>query len=155
MSFDYDIFQIILMLIGFGSILFLAYVTTRFISGKSAVSMRSKHISIADTITLGMDKKLCLVKAGEEYVLIAVCGKRIDFLCNVNISEADTTNQTEKKSVFDFKSILEKYSDKNNIKNKGSDESLENGIRGSFRTNLNKLKSIAGRFNDKVKKDGD
>ena len=150
------VFSAILMLVGFGSILFLAYVTTKFIAGKSNAGIRGKYLSIIETVSLGVDKKLCLIQAADELILIAVSGKRIDFLCKVDIGELRPDSDTEKEKEFDFKSLFEKYVSLS-YRNKGKkSEDLVSGVEDrSFSTNLDKLRSMTGRLKNQSKKDRD
>lgn len=143
------------MLIGFGCVLFLAYVTSKFIAGKSKVSMQGKYLNIVETITLGIDKKLCLIKVGNEFVLIAVSGKKIEFLCNVNIEEYKNNEELEKNKVFNFKGLLEKYTSIYKSKANKTEDVTNSGKGDSFRANLKKLKEITGTFNNKGRKDKD
>jgi len=50
----------------FGSVLFLAYVTTKFIGTRTNKIVKGKYIKIIETVNLGFDSRLHLVKAGEE-----------------------------------------------------------------------------------------
>ncbi|MGI6778768.1 MAG: flagellar biosynthetic protein FliO [Acetivibrionales bacterium] len=153
---DTTVFSAILMLLGFGSILFLAYVTTKYIAGKSRIGFNGKYLSIVEAISLGVDKRLCLVKAGNEYILIAVSGKRIDFLCNVNIDEMNLEQDEEKGKPFDFKSIFEKYVDLSYRKKQKNNEDTDSKVKeGTFSANLSRLKSITGKLANRKRKDGD
>ena len=88
MQFDIKtVLQIILLLIGFTALLFLTYVTTRYIGRKQAKSMQGRNISIIETVMLSPDKRLHLVRAGKSYVLIATTQKSVEFLTNVEIGE--------------------------------------------------------------------
>jgi flagellar biosynthetic protein FliO len=76
--------QILLFLVIFGAILLLAFYTTRFIALKAGSMMRGKHIRIVDTVSLGADKKLFLVKAGSRYFLLSSSGKNIEFISEID-----------------------------------------------------------------------
>lgn len=158
-----NVLKIILFLIGFCAILFLTYVTTRYIGQKQIRTMRSKNISILETVMLGVDKRLHLVKAGNSYILIASTSKSIEFLTAVDMDEAEIKEETvaDNDTRFDFRAILEKYSgmykakkQKPSISNDaGAQEGQQEEV--GFRTNLNRLKTIVNtnQYN-KVKKDG-
>ncbi|NMA34500.1 MAG: flagellar biosynthetic protein FliO [Clostridiaceae bacterium] len=148
-----DILRIILLLIGFGAILFLTYVTTRYIAKKQIGASKSRNISILETVVLGTDKRLHLVKAGNSYVLIASTSKSVEFLTTVELDEtaASETDDEESGMRFDFRSIFEKYSGiyKRSIEKKPaakksalSEEEKEEPI---FRKNLEKLRVILDR----------
>jgi len=151
------IFQILLTLIGFGSILFLAYVTTRFVGGKTSRGYRGKYLNVVETITLGMDKKICLVKAGDDFILIAASGKKIDFLCKVNMEEFNNHQEEEiNNKAFDFKSLFDNYISKYKRKEGSRKEyAAGNAAESSFKANINKLKAITGKFDNRDRKNGD
>jgi len=131
----------------FGSILFLAYITTKFIGNKSGRAMKGKHINIVETVSLGFDIKLHLVKVGEEFVLISASGKNVQLLSKVHIDGFSEEESLKNASSFDFKEIFEKYMQK--LKGKQStEEDLEKHEykkgtdSNGFRNNLEKLMTI-------------
>lgn len=148
---DY-ILQGILVLIGFGSILFLAYITTRYIAGKSNMAMRGKYISIVETVSLGMDKRLHLIKVDKQFILIASSAKGIEFLTAVTLNDFDKYEEIKSASAFDFKSLFDKYIQA--YKNKKSDKTGLNNEQDStkkaegenFKSNLNRLRVISERL---------
>lgn len=146
-----DVSKVILLFIGFCSLLFLTYVTTRYIGGKQNRAMKGKNISILETVSLGMDKRLHLIKAGNRYVLIASTSKTIEFLTVVDLDETVPEQETILKGnggFFDFKSLFEKYEDiyrtkKGNRGGTQEDESLKDMPEGrDFKSNLSRLKTI-------------
>lgn len=153
-------FEIILFLLGFGSILFLSYVTTRYLAGKANKVMKGRYLNIVETISLGTDKRIHLIKAGEKHILIASTSKSIEFLTKLTIDEEvlnDSTTQSP-QNVFDFKALFEKYMNlyksKKSIsyKPKASDNNMEGD---TFRCNLEKLKNITKKINTQIEKDED
>ena len=68
----------------------LAYVTTKYIGGKSKKASRGNYIQVIETVSLGIDKQLILVKVGEQYVLLSSSGKNIQFMTNINLGEYET-----------------------------------------------------------------
>jgi len=134
-------FEILIVLLSFCSILFLAYVTSKYIARKSNIVAQGKHLKIIESISLGLDKRLCLLKAGDNYVLIAVSGKKVEFLCNVDLKtdEVENENPVEQHKAFDFKKLLEKYLSKSNAGEKSIEPEPEESL---FRSNLNRLRRI-------------
>ena len=159
-----DVLKVILLLIGFCSLLFLTYVTTRFIGGKQNKAMKGKNISIIETLSLGMDKRVHLIKAGNQYVLIASTSKTIEFLTVVNLDDSIPEQETlskENGSLFDFKSLFEKYASayrtkKRNIYQTQEDESRNDISEGrDFKFHLNRLRTIVQKNEYQVKENGD
>lgn len=145
-----DLLKIILYLVGFCSLLFLTYVTTRYIGQKQNKAMKSKNISLVETVMISTDKRLHLVKAGKEYVLIASTPKSVVFLSKVDIEEAAGQDEAleEKEKLFDFKSLFDKYTGiyRNNIHKEKNTEKADTPQdiedEHGFRSNLNRLKKI-------------
>lgn len=67
-------------------ILFLAYIVTRFIGSKYMNTLKGKNITVIETVSLGIDKVIYLVKIGNQYFMISSSGKNINFLCEINSS---------------------------------------------------------------------
>ncbi|MGE4282162.1 MAG: flagellar biosynthetic protein FliO [Clostridia bacterium] len=102
------ILEFLLGLIIFVCLLFLVYVTTRFIGQKASVAMRSAHMKIIETLSLGFDKNIHLIQVGDKYFLIASAGKSIEFLSEVDI-EHIKESIGEKSRQLDFYDIFLRY----------------------------------------------
>lgn len=158
-----DVLKVVLYLVGFCSLLFLTYVTTRYIGLKQNKAMNGKNISVLETVTLGADKRLHLVKAGNSYILIASTAKTVEFLTTVSVDESmrPETSAEERDAVFDFKSLFEKYTGAYRTKkDKASDDEkydppqdLAEG--NNFKYNLNKLSQMVRKNHNRVKENGD
>lgn len=157
--------QVLLMLLGFGSIVFLAFITTRYIGTRANKAMKGKHITIIETVSLGMDKKLHLVKAGEQYLLIASTSKNVEFVSEIKLNEDEQAENADTHSgmpnVFDFKSFFEKYAGmyKNKkvsiLKPVDSDKESIRPEGDKFRNNLDKLMNITREYEKQGSKNGD
>ena len=158
-----DELKIILYLVGFCSLLYLAYIATKYIANRQNKAMRSKNISVVETVMLGTDKRLHLVKAGKDHILIATTSKTVEFLSKVELDEETEREDesSENNTPFDFKSIFEKYSGlyrSKKTKNPAESEyeaPQDDAFGHDFRSNLGKLKSIVGSNKYKVKENGD
>lgn len=96
----------------FGSIIYLAYVATRFIGKKTSASMQSRHMRVIEQISLGLDRKLLLVRVGNEHFLFLCGRKEFRQVARVNLDtgenqEGDGT-ESQNSSVFDFRQIFDK-----------------------------------------------
>lgn len=151
----------ILFIIGFGSILFLCYITTRYIGGRSVRMMKGRYIDIVETVTLGMDKRLHLVKAGSQFILIASCGKSVEFIAKIELDDYENVQTNESTPVISFKNLFEKYisayRNKAGVdKRPGNDGKTSNKAESNhIRNNLHKLKEINKRMSSHDVNDGD
>ncbi len=158
------LFKGFVYVIGFGSIIFLTYITTKFIGSRANKVTKGKYISMVDTITVGLNKQIHLVKVGDQFVLISSSGKNIEFLAHVAMDDVEVEQKSVNSGAFDFKNMLEKYfqtlkSRKNN-KSEDSDngwskKDLDVPSESSFKNNLNKLSAITSRLNKSVNGYGD
>ncbi len=143
-------FQLIGVLIMFSSILFLAYLTTRYVGKKTGRALKGKHISVVETMSLGLDKQLHLIKVGEQFLLISSSGKKIEFLTNLNTIENESEDKDDVK-IFDFKNIFDKYIRNVNERGKkptsiGNKDNIPQFSKNTdFKNNLNKLRDIVGK----------
>ena len=145
---------LIYFLILFGSILFLAYVSTKFLGAKASGKMRGKYFRIIDSVVLGFDKQIFLVKVGEQLLLTACSNKVIN---SITLLEKDVLRLTEEEmkaleqppeNQDGFKNYLDMFKNlskkESTVKN---DETNTNNESNNFRQNLNKLKGILSRIN--------
>jgi len=153
------ILQILFIVIVFGSILFLAYAATKYIAGKSSMAMRGKYINVIETVSLGMDKRLHLVKVDKQFILIASTSKTVELLATVNLEDFDKTEEVKEPQVFDFKAFFDKYihhyKSKKTDKAEGGEELKDNGQGDSFKTNLDKMRAITKKLEGQYLKDRD
>ena len=117
----YGLFTIVFLL---GCLWFLAYIMTKFIGNKSKSAMRSKYMVVVDTMTIGFDKTLYLVKIGGEYVLMYSSTKGFEYICTldrnaINVDEKNFNSSESSSSGFSkyfdfFKPGAEPKSDEDN-----------------------------------------
>lgn len=146
----------------FGSIVFLAYVTTKYIGNKAGKTLKGKYITIIETVSIGMDKQLHLVKVADQYLLIASSGKSIEFLTQVKLEGYQPEPSAETVGPVNFGAVLEKYVQ--NFKGdcrKATDlesqlgEQSSPGYSNAFSNNLNRLKNLTSRVDKGTGQDGD
>lgn len=150
----------------FSSILFLAYVTTKYIGKKTNRIMKGKHVSVIETVSLGFDSKLHLVKVADEYILISCSGKNIQMLKTIEMEEKNEDIKINNSNIVNFKDFFQKCL--NNFKfkdDKEYDENLDKNVaEGNFenlkgekiKRNLKKLKEFNLDFPvEKKTEDGD
>jgi len=135
------------ILLTFGSILFLAFITTKFIAGKSSQAMKGRYINIVETVSLGMDKRLHLVKVHNQYILIASSNKKIEFLTSLTLEEIEDV-EVSNNQTFEFKQIFDKYiksfkAKKDRTAEHDENEGMDYYDNSSLKNNLNRLKTIA------------
>lgn len=135
-----QVVSLLTILIALGSVCFLAFITTKFIGKKSGGMLKSRHMKVIDSLSMGFDKTLYLVQVGEQYVLMNSSVKGFDFICNIDPSMLNTNVmnlENEKKNnfgkYFDFFKVNEnnKTSEKSNV-----NDNLQK-LRDAFHNNRN------------------
>ena len=72
--------QLIVALLIFVFVLVLTYLTTQWIGKYQKGHMNSKNLRIIETIPAGQNKHICLLKAGSQYLVVAVGKEEIHLL---------------------------------------------------------------------------
>lgn len=75
-----DVFSLILSLIGIILVLFLTYYSTKWLSTKTTIAMKSRYINIIDKIMLGQNKFLAIAEICNKYYLISITEKNINII---------------------------------------------------------------------------
>lgn len=80
-------FQNVMQLIGviliFLIVLVLTYFTSKWIGEYQQINMKNKNLQILESIKIGTNKFICLVKAGEVYLVVAVGKDEITMLAQL------------------------------------------------------------------------
>ena len=87
--------QLIGALLVFAIVLIITYFTTKWVGGYQKMSMRNKNLQIIETLSVAPNKYVCLVKAGEVYLVIAVGKDEVTLLTQL------TEEQLSEVPVFD------------------------------------------------------
>ncbi|MDQ2085882.1 flagellar biosynthetic protein FliO [Herbivorax sp. ANBcel31] len=156
----------IAFVIVFSSILFLAYVTTKYIGKKTNRVMKGKYVTVIETVSLGFDNRLHLVKVADDFMLISSAGKNIQMLKTVELDEQKKEIDTNNPNTVNFKDFFNKYL--KNFKSKNANETIENSdknvnagddrnLKGEkIKKNLKRLKELGSDLQaSKTTEDGD
>ncbi len=139
----------------FGSILYLAYIASRLVGKKTSASMQSRHMQVVEQISLGLDRRLLLIRVGSEY-FVFLCGKKeFKQVARVNLDKEEIQEQTEERStdspVFDFRQIFDR------VTNRGSksetrprqQEASRPAKNDAVQANIRKLEQLREKSYDK------
>ena len=75
--------QLIVTLLIFVFVLGITYITTRWIGKYQKGHMNSKNLRVIETIPAGQNKHICLLKAGTEYLVVAIGKDEIHLLATL------------------------------------------------------------------------
>ena len=66
--------------------------------------MKSKYMTVVDSLSMGFDRTIYLVKVGEQYVLMYSSTKGFEFICNIDSNmvneNIDNNNSTSNENGF-------------------------------------------------------
>lgn len=100
----------------FALILYLAYVTTKLIGKRYSVNgKKTKNLKILESITIGADRQLLIVKTAGKCLLLGATSHNVSLICELDenqVSEQMEVNATSTMSFSDaFKKVCaEKFS---------------------------------------------
>jgi len=147
-------------------VLILLLFTTKYLAYKSKKMLKGNYMQIVESLSLGVNNRLHLIKVDKEFIIISATNKNVEFLARVNINDYEEEELINPLSeVIDFKSLLKKSINGSNFKNQarresevkaddilkqkptGTDEIQNSNI--TFKENLEKLKHLTKTINGK------
>lgn len=145
-----EILEVLGLILVFAGIVIFCYYTTKFIgkkfNGQTTGRNKNKHMRVAETLPIGMDKCLYLILIGEQYFLFMSSKKGFELVSEIQLEEQieDLEEENAQGGIFDFKRIFDIYSGTGNRKGKNTEKSevSETPDKKSISDSLNKLKSI-------------
>lgn len=102
-----DYFTIIL---AFAVVIAILLLTTKYLAYKTKTLQKGNYMHIVETLSLGVNNRLHLIKVDKEFFIISSSNKNIEFLARVNIEDYQEEEiKNPITEVVDFKSLLKKY----------------------------------------------
>jgi len=105
--------QLFFILIVFGIIIVLAIYVTKLVGGARYVNRGNSNLKLMDSIGLGFQNGIHLVKVGKKYVLLGITKDRITFLCELNENEIPE-NESSEGAKPSFEAYLNRIMNKKN-----------------------------------------
>ncbi len=160
-----EILKYLSVLLAFIVVMAILLLTTKYLAYKSKKMMKGNYMKIIESLSLGVNNRLHLVKVDKEFFILSATNKNVEFLARVNISdfeEEDIKNPISE--VIDFKSVLKKYVSGFSLGNsattseaKQSEPAIDIKVQNSelnsndsvFKSNLERLKHLSDNMNDR------
>ena len=118
-SFE-SVARLLTTLLIFVFVLFITFWTSKFIAGYQKQNMVTGNMEVVETVRIAQNKYLQIVRAGEQYYMIALGKDTVSLIAQLNPEELQLKNNTQMPAQYmDFKSILEKA--KNSRKKQADD----------------------------------
>jgi len=108
-SFAGKLFTVIGTLIIFAGILYLAYISTKLLGKRFSLGNQgSKNMKVLESMPVGQDKMLFIVKVGEKTMLMGSSKDHMEYLCDLADSDLVFDSQTQQGGDFSqiFKNAL-------------------------------------------------
>lgn len=106
--------EIISLIIVFVFVIGLAYFITKKLASLGALRMQSKNMKILETLQLGINQYIHLVKVGEKILIIGVSKDNISYLCEVDDKMIDLRSYNAPNDISLFEEYLKKLTPKRN-----------------------------------------
>ena len=114
--------QFVTVLLLFLVVLVITYGVTRWISGIQKTQMVGRNMEIVDTMRISSSKYLQIVRAGEKYLVIAVCKDTVTMLAEIPQEGLELQDSSHMNGGYPgFREILEKIKNQNSTE-KTTDE---------------------------------
>lgn len=106
-----DWLQVIVLMVLFIVVLFGAYFSTKLFGNFQIKKGSSKNIHQLESISVGPQKVIQLIKVGEEFILIGITKDKITYIKEINKDNIDLNKYEKDKSnqVVPFSKHLEKF----------------------------------------------
>ena len=75
--------QLISALLIFAFVLLITYFTTHWVGTYQKARMKSKNLQVIESLSAGNNKSICLLKAGTEYLVVAIGKDEIHLLATL------------------------------------------------------------------------
>lgn len=126
-----SVFTLIFGLILFAGILYLAYISTKFIGKRYMISGKGgRNLKILETVSVGRDMTIAIARAGERIFLIGITPDRINLISELNEEELLTPYSEEQSSSIQKGSISFADALKYNINKKfGKNEDINDYLK--------------------------
>ncbi len=112
--------RLITTLLIFIFVLFITFWTSKFIAGYQKKNMMTGNMEVVEMVRIAQNKYLQIVRAGEQYYMIALGKDTVTLIAQLNPDELQFKPETSGQIQYaDFKSILEKA--KNSRKKQADD----------------------------------
>jgi len=113
-----QLFFILIVLIG---VIILAVYVTRFVAGAKYMRRGNNNLKLVDSIGLGFQNGIHLVKAGKKYVLLGITKDRITFLCELSEFDIEDMEQEQNSALPSFDNYLNRILKRKNDRDSDND----------------------------------
>ena len=99
--------ELIGVLLIFIFVLVITYLCSKWMAGYQKLHMKSKNLQVIETIPAGNNKAICLVKAGNEYLVVGIGKDEITYLATLSEEQLTDYSFREEKTTGKEESFQE------------------------------------------------
>ena len=88
-------------------VLFLTYYSTKWLSAKTNLTMKSKYINIVDKIMLGQNKFLAIAEICNRYYVLSITERNIEII--KELDDFQPISDIRPENNMEFNNILNKF----------------------------------------------
>lgn len=104
--------QLIKVLLIFVFVLAMTYYVTRWIGGYQKTHSCGKNLRLVETMNLGSNKMISIVRAGSKYLVVAVGKEEMSLLAELSADEVQDLTDNATVTQESFQEIFNKLKDK-------------------------------------------
>ena len=107
--------QLFGVLLIFVAVLMITYLTTRWMGGFQKQQSKNRNLNIVETIRVGNNKMICIVRAGSKYLVVSIGKDEVNVLCELADDEVQIVPEDNigfSVSQESFQEILNRLKDK-------------------------------------------
>lgn len=104
--------QLIKVLLIFVFVLAMTYYVTRWIGGYQKTHSCGKNLKLVETMNLGSNKMISIVRAGSKYLVVAVGKEEMSLLAELSADEVQDLTDNATVTQESFQEVFNKLKDK-------------------------------------------
>lgn len=104
--------KLLMLLIAFILILAASYYVTKWYARSGFIKKQTSNMEIMDTLSMGPNRQICILRVGRSYIAVSVCKEQINFLMEIPEEELQFEREMPASAEMPFKDILREMAEK-------------------------------------------
>lgn len=104
--------KLLMLLFAFILILAASYYVTKWYARSGFIKKQTSNMEIMDTLSMGPNRQICILRVGRSYIAVSVCKEQINFLMEIPEEELQFEKAMPASAEMPFKDILREMAEK-------------------------------------------
>lgn len=104
--------KLLMLLLAFILILAASYYVTKWYARSGFIKKQTSNMEIMDTLSMGPNRQICIIRVGRSYIAVSVCKEQINFLMKIPEEELQFERKMPASAEMPFKDILREMAEK-------------------------------------------